>query len=262
MIIRALSISSILIALTACSTVPTSGAQAAMDLTSERHRVAQYWQVSRAVRPEYPKQAEQRELNGCVRFHLIIDNHGRPQQIEQIESFPAGVFDYAARRALARFQWQPGEKNPAAVPARVPFQMDFILQGGGSNYDEARAFCFIAGNEQATVSEAQVVALEWLKLIDDEQYKTSWQQANSMVQQQVTAAQWQQALAAARQPLGALMSRSLNSQQEHSSLPGAPDGRYLILTLQSQFEHKQEAIETLTMKYHQGEWQPVGYFIR
>ena len=262
MSIRTVSIPSLLLTLTACSSTPNLEPPAAMDLTNERNRVAQYWQVTRAVRPEYPKQAEQRELNGCVRFHLTIDNHGRPQQIEQIASFPAGVFDHSARRALAKFQWQTGEKNPAAAPARIPFQMDFTLQGGGSNYDEAWAFCFTSGNEQATVSEAQAVALEWLKLIDDGQYKTSWQQANSMVQQQVTAAQWQQSLQAARQPLGALMSRTLHSQQAHGSLPGAPDGRYLILTLQSQFEHKQEAIETLTLKYHQGKWQPVGYFIR
>ncbi|MEE2000757.1 TonB family protein [Alkalimonas sp. MEB108] len=262
MSIRTVSIPSLLLTLTACSSTPNLEPPTAMDLTNERHRVAQYWQVTRAVRPEYPKQAEQRELNGCVRFHLTIDNHGRPQQIEQIASFPAGVFDHSARRALAKFQWQPGEKNPAAAPVRIPFQMDFTLQGGGSNDHEAWAFCFITDNENATAIEAQAIARHWLQLLDQGQYEASWQQAGTMVQQQVTAEQWQQALQAARQPLGALMSRTLHSQQAHGSLPGAPDGRYLILTLQSQFEHKQEAIETLTLKYHQGKWQPVGYFIR
>ncbi|MDP4529068.1 energy transducer TonB [Alkalimonas delamerensis] len=152
MIIRTLSIPSILIALTACSIAPTPESQTTLDLTAEQHWVSHYWQVSRTAVPEYPRQAAQRELNGCVRFQLTIDSHGRPQQIELIESFPAGVFDQSARRALAKFQWQPGEKNPEAQPARIPFQLDFTLEGGGSNYDEAGTFCFISGNERSVAS--------------------------------------------------------------------------------------------------------------
>ncbi|SEB00986.1 TonB family protein [Alkalimonas amylolytica] len=262
MIIRTLSIPSILIALTACSSAPTSELKAALDLTAEQHWIDHYWQVSRAAVPEYPRQAAQRELNGCVRFHLTIDSHGRPQQIELIESFPAGVFDQSARRALAKFQWQPGKRNTEAQSARIPFQLDFTLQGGGSNYDEAWAFCFIADNENATVNEVEAIALNWLQLIDQGQYETSWQQAGSMVQQQLSASQWQNTLHNTRKSFGALQSRTVLSQQEHRSLPGVPDGRYLVLIMQSQFEHKAAAVETLTLSFEQGEWRAIGYFIR
>lgn len=117
------------------------------------------------------------------------------------------------------------------------------------------SFCFASEHGKNT-------ALNWLQLIDQGQYETSWQQAGSMVQQQLNASQWQDTLQKARQPFGALQSRTVLSQQEHSSLPGAPDGRYLVLTLQSQFEHKAEAIETLTLRFEQDEWRTVGYFIR
>ncbi|MEN3157728.1 DUF4019 domain-containing protein [Alkalimonas sp. NCh-2] len=117
------------------------------------------------------------------------------------------------------------------------------------------SFCFAAADGKNT-------ALNWLQLIDQGQYETSWQQAGTIVQQQLTETQWQQMVQKARQPFGALQSRTILSQQEHSSLPGAPDGRYLILTLQSQFEHKAAAIETLTLSFEQDEWRTVGYFIR
>ena len=49
---------------------------------------------------------------------------------------------------------------------------------------------------------------------------------------------------------------------QHDSLPGVPDGQYMILLFDSQFEHLDPAIETLTLVNEEREWRVVGYYIR
>ena len=82
-------------------------------------------------------------------------------------------------------------------------------------------------------------------------------------QKRIAAAQWQQALAAAREPLGPLRTRSSISAKHATSLPGAPDGDYVVVQFQSGFEHKASAVETLTLaRQSDGSWRVAGYFIR
>jgi hypothetical protein len=47
-----------------------------------------------------------------------------------------------------------------------------------------------------------------------------------------------------------------------SSLPGAPDGSYVVIELSTSFEKKAEAIETVTPMLEEGVWRVSGYFIR
>ena len=69
--------------------------------------------------------------------------------------------------------------------------------------------------------------------------------------------------AAVRGPLGAVKSRRVSSSQSTHSLPGAPDGDYVVIHFATSFEHKAEATETVTpMKDPDGHWRVVGYYIR
>jgi hypothetical protein len=46
-------------------------------------------------------------------------------------------------------------------------------------------------------------------------------------------------------------------------LPGAPDGRYVLIEFASSFASKKEAVETATVMLEtNGEWRVSGYFIR
>ncbi|TNF91236.1 MAG: DUF4019 domain-containing protein [Gammaproteobacteria bacterium] len=103
---------------------------------------------------------------------------------------------------------------------------------------------------------------KWLALVDGGQYQESWERAASLFKQQVNAEQWSQALAAARTPLGALVSRQLLSAAYETSLPGAPDGEYVILQFQTRFKNKKSAIETVTPMMDNGNWRVSGYYIR
>jgi hypothetical protein len=68
---------------------------------------------------------------------------------------------------------------------------------------------------------------------------------------------------AARNPLGKLESRNMLKTQEATSLPGAPDGKYVVMSFETAFEHKKSAIETVTfMADKDGICCAAGYFIK
>ena len=79
----------------------------------------------------------------------------------------------------------------------------------------------------------------------------------------MSEAQWRQSIGGARGPLGKLVSRRLQSARYTRTLPGAPDGEYVVLRYATTFEHKKDAFETVTpMKDDDGVWRVSGYFIR
>lgn len=48
-----------------------------------------------------------------------------------------------------------------------------------------------------------------------------------------------------------------------TSLPGAPDGEYVVIQYKSSFENKKAAVETVTpMRDKYGAWRISGYFIK
>lgn len=110
---------------------------------------------------------------------------------------------------------------------------------------------------------AAQVAEEWLTLMDTEEYAKSWVESASYFKGAVTQAQWLQSASAARQPLGSLIRRSLKSANYMTTLPGAPDGQYVILQYEAEFKNKKYAIETITpMLDKDGKWRVSGYFIK
>ena len=110
---------------------------------------------------------------------------------------------------------------------------------------------------------AQQSAETWLALIDSGKYAESWQDAAQLFKSHVTKDQWQSALKATRLPLGKLQSRKVKSTTLAKTLPGAPDGQYVVIQYDSSFEHKQSAVETVTpMLDKNGQWKVAGYYIK
>jgi len=114
-------------------------------------------------------------------------------------------------------------------------------------------------NEKIAVSGAE----KWLSLVDAEKYAESWTESAELFRNAVTQDQWKSAAKAARQPLGKLISRKIKSTTYKTSLPGAPDGEYVVIQFESSFENKKVAVETITpMKDTDGKWRVSGYFIK
>jgi hypothetical protein len=103
----------------------------------------------------------------------------------------------------------------------------------------------------------------WLTLVDAGQYDKSWDQAASFFKDKVSKDQWVKSLNAVRKPLGKLISRSSTSTTYATSLPGVPDGQYVVIQYNTSFEHKKSAVETVTpMLDKDGKWRVSGYFIK
>ncbi|MGA2315438.1 MAG: DUF4019 domain-containing protein [Thermodesulfobacteriota bacterium] len=125
---------------------------------------------------------------------------------------------------------------------------------------------FSMGALQANeVAEKAAVAAAgaWLSLVDGENYAESWNQAAGLFKAAVTKEQWQNTVRAVRVPLGKVVARKLKSKQYTKTLPGLPDGEYVVIQYETMFEKKQSAIETVTpLLDKDGKWRVSGYYIK
>jgi len=113
--------------------------------------------------------------------------------------------------------------------------------------------------EKAAVESAKA----WLDLVDDGRYFKSWEEAAAGFKVAVSQADWEKTARAVRTPLGKMLSRKLKSQQYATSLPGAPDGEYVVIQYDTKFEKKASAVETVTpMLDKDGKWRVSGYYIK
>ncbi len=116
---------------------------------------------------------------------------------------------------------------------------------------------------QDNTKAAQAAAEAWLRLVDSGNYAQSWQDAASLFKAAVTEKDWEQKLKASRAPWGALIYRKLKSADYTTTLPGAPDGQYVVIRYDSSFANKKSAIETVVPMLDQGgQWRVSGYFIK
>jgi len=116
-----------------------------------------------------------------------------------------------------------------------------------------------AGKEATAVS----IAEKWLSTVHAEKYPASWKETAEFFRNAIRPAQWEQSMQAVCKPLGKLVSRIVQTKTYKTSLPGAPDGEYVIIQFEASFEHKKTAIETVTtMMDKDGKWRVSGYYIK
>lgn len=117
--------------------------------------------------------------------------------------------------------------------------------------------------DEITEKVAVKASEAWLSLVDDGNYSKSWEQASQYFQNAIDKSRWQATLRAVRAPLGKVVSREILSKQYMESLPGAPDGKYVVIQYKTSFIYKKSAVETITpMLDTDGKWRVSGYFIR
>ncbi len=117
--------------------------------------------------------------------------------------------------------------------------------------------------ENEAVTKAQDGAKAWLALADSGKYAETWDEAAAIFKASITQSDWEKALKSVRSQLGAVKSRALKSATFTKTLPGAPDGEYVVIQFDTQFENKAAAVETVTpMHEKDGSWRVAGYFIK
>ncbi|MGB5529357.1 MAG: DUF4019 domain-containing protein [Ignavibacteriaceae bacterium] len=125
----------------------------------------------------------------------------------------------------------------------------------------------ICGCAQESNSEAEKSAIasaqSWLEFVDAEKYAESWEEAAELFKSAISEVKWVESVQAVRKPLGKVISRKLDSQKYMTSLPGAPDGEYVVIQYKTKFENKKSAVETITpMLDDDGNWRVSGYYIK
>ena len=122
--------------------------------------------------------------------------------------------------------------------------------------------CTGRGNPEAE-NAAVKSAKAWLALIDAGEYDQSWQESAAFFRNAVPQEKWQESMKSFRGPLGKNLTREVKSSKYRTTMPGAPDGQYVIIQFKSSFEKKNAAVETITpMLDSDGKWRVSGYYIK
>ncbi|MBP7737556.1 MAG: DUF4019 domain-containing protein [Spirochaetes bacterium] len=123
------------------------------------------------------------------------------------------------------------------------------------------------GRAPADVSKiennAVVVSTLWLQLVDEKEYGRSWDETADFFKRSVPRERWIGLMSSSRKPFGAVLIRALDSRKYVTSLPGAPDGEYVVITYRTKFKNKKDSVETVTpMKDRDGKWRVSGYYVK
>lgn len=110
-----------------------------------------------------------------------------------------------------------------------------------------------------TATDAAVVdaARQWLALVDQGRWNDSYRMTGTAFRKLNTAQVWAATSEKVRTPLGAMMSRTLLSQE---NLPAPPHG-YEVVKFRTRFANMAEAVETVTLDREEGVWRVVGVTI-
>ncbi|HET7229112.1 MAG TPA: DUF4019 domain-containing protein [Longimicrobium sp.] len=118
-------------------------------------------------------------------------------------------------------------------------------------------------DETTMIGDASAAADAWMELLDAGEWAASWRDASSLFRQMVTEEQWTDAHGKVTGVLGRALGRELRDTEHRTSIPGAPDGEYVLLKYDTRFERKEEAIETVVaMLDTDGAWHVGGYFVQ
>jgi hypothetical protein len=126
-----------------------------------------------------------------------------------------------------------------------------------------RAIYYLIRPRTAEQTAAVAAAQKWLAGIDAGNYAASWDDAADYFQGAITQDKWVSALESARKPLGELIIRAANSAVTQTQMPGAPDGKYVVMQFETAFASKHSATETVTFSLEKdGQWRASGYYIK
>jgi hypothetical protein len=117
--------------------------------------------------------------------------------------------------------------------------------------------------QEEAVAEARTRAKEWLALLDAQEWEETWQRAGALLRAAVSQDEWAKKMSVTLGPLGKVKSRAARSSEYSTTMPGAPDGEYVVVQFDTTFESQQTALENVVMrKQSDGTWKVAGYRIR
>lgn len=109
----------------------------------------------------------------------------------------------------------------------------------------------------AVNQEVVDAARQWLTLVDQGRWADSYKGTGSAFQKLNTLQVWAETSERVRVPLGAVISRTLLSQE---NLPAPPAG-YEVVKFRTRYANKADAVETVSLARENGVWRVAGVTI-
>ena len=117
--------------------------------------------------------------------------------------------------------------------------------------------------DDSRTAEAIKASENFLLLLDTGQYGQSWDVAASLLKNQVPKETWIHQVSGLLFSVGMVRNRIITAAEYRTELPGAPDGKYVVIQYRSSFANKENAVETVTPMLDQdGQWRVSGYYLK
>jgi hypothetical protein len=119
-----------------------------------------------------------------------------------------------------------------------------------------------ADPHQAEEQAAQRQALGFLGYLDQGRFADSYDYTGMLIRTSLDRETFAQKLESARSGTGPLVSRNLIDASYATTVPGAPEGQYVILHYATSFANRQDTLETVTLAFAKSYWRVSGYYIK
>ena len=120
-----------------------------------------------------------------------------------------------------------------------------------------------ASQSAPQIAPASEAATRWLAVMDAGKAAEAWDAGAPVMQSAITRDMWNKVGTDARAPLGAVKSRKQTSANFTRTLPGVPEGEYVVIQYATDFANRAGVTETVVpMRLPDGSWKVTTYLIR
>lgn len=93
---------------------------------TEEYLVSEMPVVLSEVRPVYPKEAREKQIEGAVVLDVLVDSLGNVRQVNIIEGLD--IFKNGAVQAMKKFRFKPARVDGSPVAVRIRYTLRFELE--------------------------------------------------------------------------------------------------------------------------------------
>jgi periplasmic protein TonB len=80
------------------------------------------------IEPDYPHMAKRRKIQGVIVANLLVDDRGRVREVKIVRADPKGIFENSVKKALFKWQFEPGVSAGQTTTAWVRQTVLFRLE--------------------------------------------------------------------------------------------------------------------------------------
>jgi hypothetical protein len=109
---------------------------------------------------------------------------------------------------------------------------------------------------------AQRQALGYLGYLDQGRFADSYAYTGLLMRNQLDPQTYAAKIENMRSGVGALQGRQLIDANLVNSVPGAPEGQYIVVHYHANYLNLNDAVDTITLAFQKGYWRVIGYYIK